>query len=185
MENKDNTAISRLYKSLKSREEVRALIPMGYVAGMPIIAIKNEQLVAQVPFLRYKITGEVDRTLVFPIRYIMEYLVPEGHAVGFKDLAMEPEYADYNFDQVIGFFRHQAVKHLDREAFMKLKEQILAQYDKLVSFLIGESEDYTPTDDQTLASNLQTIIEPFVIKQYASLNNDFYNKYLTNQDGKN
>lgn len=67
MEKSLNNSITHLYDELKSRVEVQALIPMGYVPGMPIIAILNDQLVAKVPFLRYKATGEIDRTLVFPI----------------------------------------------------------------------------------------------------------------------
>ena len=73
MENLTKGAISSLFKSMKSREEVRLLIPMGYIPGMPILTIKNDQLVAAFPFLRYKITGEVDRTFVFPIKYVIEY----------------------------------------------------------------------------------------------------------------
>lgn len=178
MDNLEKNSISRLFKGLKARAEVRALIPMGYIAGMPIITIKNEQLVAIIPFLRYKITGQIDRTLVFPIRYVLEYLVPECQLVGFKDLAVVSEYADYDFEKVIGFFRHESVKHLDRASFEALKMNTLSEFDKLVNYLIGEYENYSQSDEKCLIKNLQTIIEPFVIEQYASLDADFYNKYL-------
>lgn len=170
--------ISRLYDSLKSRAEVRALIPMGYVAAMPIIKIRNGQLIAAIPFLRYKVTGEVDRTLVYPIRYILEYLIPECQPAGFKDLMIEEGYEDFDFDKVTGFFRHDAVKHLDRDAYMTFKANVLERYDRLVNYLTGETDSYTAAEDNMLAKDLQTIIEPFVISRYGALDKDFYNKYL-------
>lgn len=179
MENSDKSPISHLYKELKSRIEIRALIPMGYVPGMPVISIKSDQLIAVVPFLRYKVTGEVDRTLVYPIKYVLEYLIPEGQLVGFKDLAIEDGFEDFDFDKVIGFFRHESVKHMDRETFAAYKAETLSKFDQLVNYLLGENESYTVEDDKSLATNLQTIIEPFVLKHYAILDEDFYNKYLT------
>ena len=151
---------------------------MGYVPGMPVMKIKNNQLIAVVPFLRYKATGEVDRTLVYPIKYVMEYLIPENRLVGFKDLTIEEGFEDFDFDKVIGFFRHEAVKHMDREAFAAYKAETLSKLDKLVNFLLEENVIYTSEDDKSLATNLQTIIEPFVSKHYAILDEDFYNKYL-------
>ena len=104
--------ISKLLKTIKSRDEVRLLLPLGYIPGMPIISIKNEQLVAMIPFLRYKKTGEKDRTLVYPIKYVLEYLIPEEKLVVFKDLSLDNNFANINFNQSIGFFRHDAIAHL-------------------------------------------------------------------------
>lgn len=170
--------ITNLLETIKRREEVRLLIPMGYVAGMPIIAIKNEQLVAVVPFLRYKITGEVDRTLVFPIKYVIEYLIPENQVVSFRDLSIEERFANRNFNKVLGFFRHESIKDLDKNEYELFKKKVLGQYDKLVNFLLGESGVFSPGDEAALKNDLQRIIEPFVLKLYAELDIDFYNKYL-------
>lgn len=178
MRNVKKGAITSLFETIKGREEVRLLIPMGYVPGMPIITIKNEQLVAIVPFLRYKVTGKVDRTLVFPIKYVLEYLIPEAQVVSFRDLSIEKNYANRNFDEVLGFFRHEAIKNLDKRKYTLFKKEILAQYDKLVNFLLCESELFTLNDETALKNNLQTIIEPFILNLYAELDIDFYNKYL-------
>lgn len=180
--NKKNSSISSLYQSLKRRQEVRSLIPMGYVPGMPLLTVKNGQLVAMIPFLRYKVTGVVDRTLVFPVRYVMEYIVPEMRLVAFRDLAIEPGYEETNFDTTIGFFRHEAVKHLNKEQFMELKDDTLSLYDSTVNFLIGTDEVMAATDEEKLRHNLQQIIEPFVQPVYAKLDSDFYNKYLNGND---
>lgn len=176
----DSSPITSLFKSIKSREDVRLLIPMGYVPGMPILTIKNEQLVAVVPFLRYKITGEVDRTLVFPIKYVLEYLIPEARLVGFRDLSVEGQFADRDFNDVLGFFRHESIRNMDKHAFAELKEETLSQYDKLVNFLLGGADVFTQSDECSFKRNLQTIIEPFIVNLYAELDKDFYNKYLQN-----
>ena len=52
--------ITELYAGIKKRPEVKAVIPMGYVPGYPVLTIRNEQLIVAVPFLRYKQTGEID-----------------------------------------------------------------------------------------------------------------------------
>lgn len=171
-------AISSLFESMKSREEVRLLIPMGYIPGMPILTIKDGQLVAIIPFLRYKITGEVDRTLVFPIKYVIEYLIPETQVVRFCDLTVEEGFYDVNFNEALGFFRHNAVKDLDKKAYSALKEETLNLYDKLVSFLLGESDDFSQNEENKLRNNLQKIIEPFIFNVYERLDKDFYNKYI-------
>ncbi len=170
--------ITSLYETIKSREEVRLLIPMGYVPSMPIITIKNEQLVAVIPFLRYKVTGKIDRTLVYPIKYVIEYLIPEAQLVSFRDLSIEEHYANRNFDKVLGFFRHESIKDLNKHEFAFFKKKILLQYDKLVNFLLGESDLFTKDDEFEFKSNLQTIIEPFISNLYTELDTDFYNKYL-------
>jgi len=178
MKNIKKGPITSLYETIKSREEVRLLIPMGYVPGMPIITIKNEQLVAVIPFLRYKVTGEVDRTLVYPIKYVIEYLIPEAQVVSFRDLSVEEHYVNKNFDEVLGFFRHESIKDLDKHEFVLFKEKVLVQYDDLVNFLLGESDLFTQSNEIEFKSNLQTIIEPFILNLYAELDIDFYNKYL-------
>ena len=81
----NSALISALYAGIKKRSETRTLIPMGYVPGIPMLTIKNDCLIAIVPFLRYKTTGEKDRTLVFPIRYVLEYSLPELTLVKFAD----------------------------------------------------------------------------------------------------
>ena len=169
--------ISKLLKTIKSRDEVRLLLPLGYIPGMPIISIKNEQLVAMIPFLRYKKTGEKDRTLVYPIKYVLEYLIPEEKLVVFKDLSLDNNFANINFNQSIGFFRHDAIKSLDKEAYDSLRNEVLNQYDSIVNFLItGTGHEFI--DERKFKNSLQMIIEPFLTYSYAKLDIDFYNKYI-------
>ena len=116
--------ISSLYESFKKRAEVRALMPMGYVADLPLLTVKNDCLVAVVPFLRYKTTGVKDHTLVFPVRYVLEYRLPELSITGFRDLALDPVLGSTDFHRAAGFFRHEAVQHLNREQYAELRNRL-------------------------------------------------------------
>lgn len=178
MEKDKNTPVSSLYKTLKTREEVRLLIPMGYVPGMPILTLRNGRLILSIPFLRYKITGEVDRTLVFPVKFILDYAMPEGRLAGFRDLALDPEFERLDFDKVIGFFRHEAAKHLDRKAFEALRDDTLRLYDELVLILAGKKEGDNEKVNKALSDNLHILVEPFVARQYARIDPEFAGMYL-------
>ena len=169
--------ITSLYKGLRKRDEVRALIPMGYVPGMPMLAVKNEYLMVIVPFLKYKTTGTVDRTLVFPVKYVMEFALPESTLTAFRDLAYEEQFAKVDFNKGIGFFRHEEIKNFSKEEYQNLREETLAQLDKLCAFLI-ENTSYTQQDDHKLSDLLGKIVEPSLMPFYKVLDNDFFNKYL-------
>lgn len=170
--------VSNLYDTLKKREEVRLLIPMGFVPGMPMLGLRNGKLVLTVPFLRYKLTGEVDRTLVYPVKYLLEYEMPKGKLVGFRDLTLAKPFEEINLDKTIGFFRHEAAKHLDRNAFNQLKDETLRLYDELVLILTGRKEGDNEQANVALSANLKVLVEPFVAKQYAVIDPDFANMYL-------
>ena len=170
--------ISSLYESFKKRAEVRALMPMGYVADLPLLTVKNDCLVAVVPFLRYKTTGVKDHTLVFPVRYVLEYRLPELSITGFRDLALDPVLGSTDFHRAAGFFRHEAVQHLNREQYTELRNQTLALYDKLCHSLLDENGTFDEADDSQLSQNLHLLLEPAVWRAYQVIDEDFYQRYM-------
>lgn len=170
--------IARFYANWKSRDEVRLLIPMGYVPGYPVLTVRGDQLVSIIPFLKYKSTGEIDRTLVFPVRYTLEYMVPELRLVSYRDLTVDPSFSESEFATPTGFFRHEAIRHLDRERFESLRARTFDLYDKLICALTDSVTVFTTDDENALRSNLQTLTEPSLKKQYEILSPDFYNKFI-------
>lgn len=98
--------------------------------------------------------------------------------MGFHDLTTDADFADINFNEFVGFFRHEAIKDLDKYAYSTLKKETLKLYDKLVSLLLGESDDFSQNEENKLRNNLQKIIEPFIFNVYERLDKDFYNKYI-------
>lgn len=169
--------ITDLHDGLKHRPEVKLLIPMGYVPSTPILKVSNDILCAEYPFLRYKITGKPDETLVYPIRFTLMYELPEGRLVGFKDLAVDPRFDTVDFNKPCSKFRHEAIRGLDKKAYALLKEDTLKELDKVVNLLVNDAP-YSSTDEKKLVEDLSKIIDPALYPYYRALSPEFYNKYL-------
>ncbi|MCD8235832.1 MAG: hypothetical protein LUD00_04090 [Prevotellaceae bacterium] len=171
--------ISSLFQELKHRSELQAIIPMGYTPGIPMLSVKQDNLCLIVPFLRYKITGEKDKTLVFPIRFVAEYLIPEGVMVKFEDLAYTPLAENVDFSKACGLFRHKAIENLSKQEYESLRTKTLESLDKIAEVLLGGAI-YSKMEHELLCSQLQTIVEPSLWSFYQLLAPEFYNKYFTN-----
>lgn len=170
--------ISDLFASLRSRPEVRVLLPMGYTPGLPVFTVENDYLCVTFPWLRYKVTGEADKTHVFPVRYMLTYVLPECVCTRFEDLAYTPGYADADFSRPCGLFRHDAIKDLDRAGYEALRSRTLAGMDALASSLLDDTP-LNPATEMQLEQDLKKIIEPSLMGQYRHLAPDFYKRYLT------
>ena len=103
-----NTDILQIIKSTgKSPLGTNSGIPLEYVYGLPVFTVRNSRLCMIIPFLKYKVTGQVDKTLVYPIRYTITVLLPEGRVVGYEDLTCNSAYGKVDFTKPVGFFRHE------------------------------------------------------------------------------
>lgn len=171
-------SVKEILNTLKSNEFVlNCQMPLSYVPGLPLLQIKNGNLCLMVPFLRYKVTGQPDKTLVYPIRYTVTFVLPEKQAVDFSDLKYNSRYSKVNFDAPVGLFRHEAVKHMSKQEYKQARTELLAHYDKVIDALLNDAP-YTQEDEQAMASLLHTLVEPSLLPIYKALDEDFYNKYL-------
>lgn len=152
-------------------------MPLGYVPGLPILKILNDELCLEVPFLKYKLTGQPDQTLVYPLRYTVTMTLPEKKMVAFSNLAYDSRFAQVDFDQPIGTFRHEAVKHLKKDEYRKVREELLDQYDKVARALL-EGAPYTAEDEAHMRRLMQMMLEPSLLPLYQALDADFFEKYL-------
>ena len=173
---KDNI-ISELFHTLKRRPELQAVIPMGYTPGLPMLNIRQDNLCVEIPFLRYKVTGEKDRTLVYPVRYVATYLVPEMQMIRFTDLAFTPAAAKVDFNRPVGYFRHQAIAHLNRREYDSLRSETLAALDRVALSMLGQAPEDS-ADDAALASRMSVIVEPSLYPFYKAISPLFFNKYI-------
>ena len=169
--------ISNLHYRLKHRPEVRQLIPMGYVPCIPILKVSNDILCAEYPFLRYKVTGKPDETLVYPIRYTLTYELPEYTVVGFRDLTTDSRFGKVDFNKPCSRFRHEAIRDLDKKAFDSLRSDTLQGLDLVVDALLNDTP-YSLQEEEQLVRDLSKIIDPALYPFYRALSPDFYNKYL-------
>ena len=167
-----------LLKELKTSDFVlNCQLPMNYIPGFPVLTVRNDRLCVMVPFLRYKITGKVDKTLVYPIRYLLTLSLPEKRVVGFEDLSVNPVFRKVDFEKPVGYFRHEAVKNMNKTEYNKNRTRLFAMYDKIVDTVLYDS-DYTREDDEQFRELLRIMLEPSLLTIYKFIDRDFYNKYL-------
>lgn len=167
-----------LIKKLKTNAFIlNSSMPMGYVPGLPILCILNGNLCMKIPFLKYKVTGEIDKTFVYPTKYVATVTIPENQVVAFEDLSLKETFAKVSFSAPIGTFRHEAVKDLDKTAYDNLRSTLYEEYDKIVESLINGKE-YSSNDEIKFRSLLNTILEPSLRPFYKAIDNDFANKYI-------
>lgn len=166
-----------LNKFKRSNFYLGCRIPMGYTCGLPILQVKNDRLCLVIPYLKYKVTGEKDNTLVYPIRYVVTMVLPEEKPIDYKDLAFDYLFSKVDFKEAIGLFRHDAIKHLDKKEYEATREELYACYDKVIAALLF-GEEYGEQDEERMRELLQLMIEPCLLPIYKALNKDFYSKYL-------
>lgn len=174
--------ITKLFRTVARRPEIQGVVPMGYTPGLPVITERNGELCVDIPFLRYKVTGKKDETLVFPIRYVASYVLPERQLVSFLDLKYTTGSADTDFDKAIGIFRHEAVADLNRKEYNELRASVLAGLDSLTDYMLGDGE-FDTADDKQLGAGISRLLEPSLYPFYKAKYPNFYKKYITH--GKN
>lgn len=151
-------------------------MPMGYAPELPILHIRNEELCMTVPFLKYRVTGEVEKTLVYPIRYTVTMVLPEMTYVEFRDLAYQPQFQRVDFSKPVGLFRYEAIRSLNKQQYQSARSELLEHYDKIIRALLYD-EEYSAEDEYRMQL-LQMLIEPSLLPIYQVLDEDFFNKYM-------
>lgn len=167
-----------IIKSLKTNKSIQyGNIELGYVPGLPILTIQNGNLCMKVPYIKYKITGETDKTLVYPVRYVYTVSLPEGNIVGFEDLMFNKTFARVDFGTPVGLFRHDAIKSLNKKAYAKLRSVLYSEYDRIIRHL-ANGDAYTVDDEKHFKALFNIILEPSLIPFYSALDPDFANRYI-------
>lgn len=168
--------ISAFLKKMKSGDFFRGCnMPMGYVADFPIISVIGEKPVLKVPFLRYKMTGEVDKTLVFPVKFVLTFSLPDMKPVAFEDLEYNKVFRKIDFTKPIGYFRHDAIKTLTKKDYAEHKAKLFTMYNQLATCVL-EGQDFA--NDAEFKNLLGDLLEPSVKPIYKALDENFYNTYL-------
>ena len=174
----ENISLKQIIKNLKNRPELSgAGIPLEYNAGYPIMFIRNSKLCVLVPFLKYKITGIVDQTLVYPVKYTVTLVLPECKVCAFENLVVNSQFEKVDFSKPIGFFRHESVKQFTKSEYEMKRDELFGMYDKMIQALIYGGE-YSDEDDEAFRNLLNILIEPSLKPIYKTLDRDFYDKYL-------
>ncbi len=150
---------------------------LGYGPGLPILQIRSGCLCLLVPYLKYRVTGKVDQTLVYPIRYTICLRLPDGAPVGFEDLAFDPRFEHADLSKPVGLFRHESIKGLNKGEYARRKDQLYDLYDKVANMLLYGTA-YDEKDEAAMSGLLRMLITPELLPIYRALDRSFYDKYL-------
>ncbi len=172
-----NTA--EIIKEIKTSDFLLSCrLPLVYVSVYQIFQIKNDRLCMLIPYLKYKTTGVVDKTLVYPIRYTLTVSLPDKRFIGFEDLAFNPVFGKVDFNKPIGLFRHDSIKNLNKNEYSAKKIELFSMYDKIASAVLGAA-DCSDEDAERFSQLLGTLLEPSLKPIYKVLDADFYASYIS------
>ena len=172
---KDINIIELMKEAKAGAFQLNCGMDMGYMADYPIISILGNKACLKIPFLKYKITGEIDKTLVYPVKYVLTYSLPDMRPVGFEDLQYNGMFRKVDFGKPVGYFRHEAIKSLTKKTYKAKKEELLNMYSDLAVSLINKVPF---AREEEFKSLLGMMIEPSVKPIYKAIDREFYDKYL-------
>lgn len=171
-------SIKKIIKELRTSDfHLNCQMPMDYSSGFPIMQINNGSLCLLIPYLKYKPTGVVDQTLVYPIRFTITIELPQARVVKFEDLSFHPQFGKIDFNSPIGQFRHDAIKQYNKKEYFDLRDELYSLYDRVAEFLLYRA-DYNAVDEERTRELLMLLVEPSELPIYEILDKDFYEKYL-------
>lgn len=175
---KQTVSIEKIKKNIKnSGFYLNCKIPMGYTIGFPVLQIRNDCLCIALPYLKYQTTGVVDKTLVFPIRYVIWLELPTEKIIRYEDCEYNEVFRGIDFDKPVGYFRHDAIRQYNKAQYNQLYRELMEAYDKVINAILGKGE-YLPEDERKLSRLLQLLMEPSLRSMYKVIDPEFYSKYL-------
>lgn len=160
----------------KSKLLLECNFPLGYSQGLPLLDVVQGDLCLIIPFLKYKVTGKVDATLVYPIRYTLTLNLRTWQVVGVEDLQTNPKFAGTRFGDAISTFRHQALIGYDKTAYGKLLDELYEAYDEVVHAML--KQERAMEAEERLREVFAILLDPALLKTYQLLSPSFYEKYL-------
>lgn len=173
----ENKTMKSFIEMIRKSNTAKALIPMEFVSGLPILGIRRGEICVTIPYYLVKIQSE-DKTLIYPLAYSITALWSNGMVVDYKNFNFVPAMKKLDFMRPVGTFRHEAVKHLNKEQFMELKGELLGCYDEYIACIL-EKRPFEKTDRMKELLNL--IMEPSQKPMYLILGKKFFEEFLTIQ----
>ena len=168
--------MNEILAQIRTSKPFRSL-PLGYVSGYPVVTVKNGRVCAVVPFLRYRITGEKDKTQVFPICYLFTYAVKDQVIVSVEDLRENKAFEGVDFARPIGYFRHEAIQDLTKEEYREKQQELYALYDSFIAALI-DGEKYPVQSLKKAQELFGLLVEPCLKPFYETLYPNFYKNII-------
>lgn len=170
-------SISNVINDFRKTSIYKEMIPTKFNCGFPIIQIENRSLCVVLPFYRFQLSHELDKSTVYPIRYCVTILWDTAKPIRFEDLSSNKAFKRVQFEKPIGYFRHDEIKHLNKAQYYETKDHLYRMYDQLIEYLI-DGEEYSKESEESFKQLLNMMIEPCLIPFYKVLNRKFADKFL-------
>ena len=167
-----------LLKSLKTNEFLlHSNIPMGYTPGIPMLSLRNGEPCLVIPFLKYQMTGEIDKTRVFAPRFVVTVVMKEGKVVKYEDLVYDSRFEEVDFSKPVGLFRHSSIRHLKKDDYYKMRNEIYALLDALGDSMTGKME-FDEMDAMKFNKLYSLLLEPSMKPFYHAIDKTFFETYI-------
>lgn len=167
-----------ILKSIKTNEFLlNSNIPIGYTPGIPMLSLRNGEPCLVLPFLKYLMTGEVDKTRVFAPRFVVTVTMNKGNIVTYEDLMYDSRFEEVDFKKPVGLFRHTAIRHLKKDEYYKARNEYYSLLDCLCSSMMGKME-FDEMDSMKLSKLFAVLLEPSVKPFYHAIDKTFFETYL-------
>ena len=170
-------SMKKIIASVKTSDFlINCAMPMGYSEGFPMLRQCNGEVFVMIPFLKFQVTGKVDQTLVYPIRFVITVRARDGKIVGYQDLISDSRFAKVNFEQPIGLFRHEAIRDWNKQTYRENRQMLYRLYDATCDAMANGQVPQELTEQ--LSQLLKQMVEPSQLPIYRALYGAFFNTYL-------
>ena len=167
-----------ILKSLKTNEFLlNSSIPMGYTPGIPMLSLRNGEPCLVIPFLKYQMTGEIDKTRVFAPRFVVTVTMNEGKVVKYEDLMYDSRFEEIDFRKPVGLFRHSSIRQLKKDDYNKVRSEIYTLLDALSDSMTGKME-FDEMDAMKFNKLFSVLLEPSMKPFYHAIDKSFFETYI-------
>lgn len=169
-------SIQDFLKKINTNSVVRENIPMGLGMSFPVLNITGDRLLVSVFYYR-TILRPNDQTLLMPPEYFLTFDYPSAKLTSFQSLWLDSRYSKMNFGKPVGTFRHDAVKHLDRNGYRQMKTELFDVLNRLIAYL-GDEGEFTQKDEEKLSQLYSMMTEPSLHPFYKAISPKFFERYI-------
>lgn len=167
-----------ILKNLKTNEFLlHSNMPMGYTPGIPMLSLRNGKPCLVIPFLKYQMTGEIDKTKVFAPRFVVTVVMNDGNVVKYEDLMYDSRFEEIDFRKPVGLFRHSSIRHLKKDDYNTMRKEIYALLDALSDSMIGKME-FDEMDAMKFNKLFSVLLEPSMKPFYHAIDKNFFETYI-------
>jgi hypothetical protein len=170
----ENKTIKSFIEMIRKSDTARSLIPMEFVSGLPILTIRKGEICITIPYYKVKIQPE-DKTLIYPLAYSITALWSNGTIIDYKNFNFVPEMKKLDFSKPIGTFRHEAIKQLNKQQYLELKNELFTCYDE---YLICITQKKAFAGSKRMKQLFSILMEPCQKPMYMLVGKKFFQEFL-------